>query len=85
MFYPIYCLRRIIFIGLCVHFQEKAPIQLVIILLTNMFLLIYIGYFKPLSIRLQYRLEMFNEYMICTITPLVVPFANEYYTQETKV
>ena len=80
MFYPIYCLRRLFFVSLCVHFQEKATIQLVAIQLVNMFLLIYIGYFKPLSIRRQYRLEMFNEYMICSITYFVVPFANEYYT-----
>ena len=50
-----------------------------------MFLLIYIGYFKPLIIRVQYRLEMFNEYMICMITPLIIPFANEAYSEETKI
>jgi hypothetical protein len=85
MFYPIFCLRRFIFIFFCLKLDLPVPIMFVIILLINQCLLTYIGFFKPLTLPLHCRLEMFNEYMICFITPLIIPFANQWYSHETKI
>jgi hypothetical protein len=84
MFFPIYCVRRLVFIFICIQY-DGAPIQIIVTLCLNMLILMFIGYVKPIKVPILFRLETFNEFMICSITPVLIVFANESVPQETKI
>jgi len=76
LFYPTHCLRRLVFVYICLFMKDYPSLQIMYAMFLNMFILIYIGSFKPLGTVLQNRIELFNEFLICNVTFLILNFTD---------
>ena len=85
MFYRIwFILRRILFIAATFLLKEFSYFQLILFMFSNLFSIIYIGQYKPLKGRFENRINLLNEYMICTITFFSVIFSGMAKSEEQK-
>ena len=75
-FFPMHCIRRLIYVAICQNLKEYPSIQIICALFLNMFILIYIGTNKSLGSFLKNRIEMFNEFMICSVTFIIMNFTD---------
>ena len=73
-FYFFYCLRIIVFASSGLMMTDST-VQIVIVLFSNLAMLIYIGYTKPLISFNSNRVEMFNQLMVCSCCFFVPEFA----------
>ena len=67
-FYFIYYLRRLFFCILVITNTEITMLKVQVVMLSNLFIMIYQANFKPFIIRKQNRIELFNECCIIVIT-----------------
>ena len=67
-FYLIFIIRRVVFVMLCFGWDNYSGLNLCMIEYFNLFMLMYVGYTRPLISKFSNRLEMFNELFVCYIT-----------------
>ena len=75
-FYPVYVARRILFVILAFEMEQYLGIGLLLLFFLNLSVLIYVSHQKPIIGQLKNRLEIFNEYMVCTVTIQMALFSD---------
>ena len=68
----LFCLRRLLFVYSIYQLYEYTIFQILILFYTNLFMTIYQGQLKPLQGRKNNKIQLFNEYMISTISYFLV-------------
>ena len=82
MYYPIFCLRRVVFCFLCFYVFSLPSIQYIALMLHNVFILEFIAGQKPLQGRFLNRLEISNE-MCSLICAFHMAFFTDWIPDET--
>ena len=67
-FWLIFVIRRILFVTIVFAMEHISCPSLILICYTNLAILIYTAYNYPLIGRPNNRLELFNEFIVCTVT-----------------
>ena len=76
LYYLVYLARRTVYLILALAISDSAPqiVQIYGLIFLNLAIIIYNGLCQPMASRLDRRLELFNELMVCfsTISMLLV-------------
>jgi hypothetical protein len=67
-FYLIFIIRRLLFVIICFGMDNYSGLNLVLFMCMNLFMLMYVGWTRPLIGKFSNRLEIFNELFVSFIT-----------------
>lgn len=70
-----FVLRRLIFISAGFMLFDYGSMQIMILLYCNLFTLIFHGYNMPLNLPFDNKLALTNEYVICSISQMLIMFS----------
>ena len=81
----MYCVRRIIFVGLSVVFVNVQVFQIIGMDILNLGMLIYLANIQPFKGRFRNRIELFNDFSqinICLFVSLFTPYVTNPVAQD---
>lgn len=84
VFQPVlFIIRRLLFVSLA-FFLPLTSIQIQVMNYINLFVFIYFGQIRPLENRKRNSLELFNEFIVLTLTVHLFCFSDMIESEDTK-
>ena len=84
IFYDIIFILRRVLLAYLIFFVEDTGMQIIAMMLANLFQSIYLLHFKPFESRKSNMIELFNESLIVVLTMLMVCFTDIVGPPEPK-
>lgn len=76
IYYFLFAVRRFIYVYMVIYCEDISWAQIMVLQFMNLFMVVYIGQFKPMSRKHKNKIELFNEACIAIITTHMICYTD---------